>query len=223
MKKVENQYPKLVNDDTAGFNEAVKDFESKVFPYVRTVKGLYESLQLSTPFNDSIYVDLVTRQGNSINELVDAKIKDIPRVIGVDHIQSMLSARRACTAILNQIQNSTAILKDAYNKTSFTGRCFPLQSVINVNDNPEISPEARENAAETFRTYIQNEEEQETFDLLHNFGAMYNLFIRELQSKGYKNAGGIYESCLGDFYTETDDNKLLIRESAIGFIRGLSA
>jgi hypothetical protein len=221
MKQVKIQYPLLVSDDKDGFNDAVRDFESKVFPYIKTVKGFYDSLQLTTPFNDSIYVDLVTRQGNSITEMVDEKIKNLPHVIGMDHMQSMFAGRKASTGIINQIQIETQTLKEAYGRTHFKGRVFPLSAVINVDTTPEISPEARQNAAESFRTYIHNEEEQETFDMLHNFGAMYNLFIRELQSKGYKNAG-IGQTGLADFYTETHNNELLIREDAIGFIRGLS-
>lgn len=221
MKK--SQFPLLVNDNTAGFTDAVKDFENIVFPYVRTIKGLYDSLQLPTLFDDSVYFDIVMRQGKSLNDMVEVKIKNLPHVIGTDHKQSMFAARKACTLILNEIQNRTVILKEAYGRTYFKGRCFPLQSVINVDTNPEISPEAKEQAAESFRTYIQNEQEQKTFDLLSDFGATYNVFIQELKNRGYQNAGaGINESSLSDFFTETDNNTLNVREDAIEFLRGLS-
>lgn len=222
MKK--SQYPLLVNDNTDGYNEAVHDFEHKVFPCVNTVKGLYESLQLSVPFSDSIYVKIIATQGDSLKGMIEEKLKNMPHIIGMDHKQSVIDARKACAGILYQIHILILTLKEAYYRTHFQGRCFPLQSVINVDTNPEISPEAKEQAAESFRTYIQNEQEQESFDLLSSFGATYNKCIQELKNKGYKNAGaGIYESCLSDFFNETDNNELKVREDAIDFIRGLSA
>lgn len=222
MKK--SQFPLLVNENIAGYNEAVQDFERKVFPYIATIKDLYNGLQLSEPFNDSVYRDIIYHRAESLIKAIDDKIKGMAPTIGINHNQSVIEARKSVAVILSQIHIQTTLLQEGFGRTHFKGRCFDLKSVINIDTSPEISAEAREKALESFRTYIQNEAEQETYDLLHNFGITYDKFIQELKSKGYQNGGaGISESCLSDFFNELEDNTLQVREDAVQFIRGLSA
>lgn len=223
MKKTNDQYPLLVNEDAAGFNEAVQQLEGRVSPYIKTVKELYNSLQLPEPFNDSVYADIVSKQSAALKASAEAKIKSIPTIIGMNHSQSIIDGRKAVATILSQIEIQTGLLHEAYNRTGFKGRCFPLTSVINCDTTPEISPEVKAKALESFRTYIMDAEEQDTFNILNDFRAAYGMFIQKMKNKGYRNAGvGIYESCLSDFYNESADNTLQVREDAIEFIRGLS-
>ena len=78
------KFPILVNEDTKGFNQAVQNFEWKVFPFVTHIKALYESLQLPTPFNDAIYMGIVSNN-QDLTKAIKDKISNIAPVIGINH------------------------------------------------------------------------------------------------------------------------------------------
>lgn len=183
---------------------------------------LYADLQLSHPFDDSVYLDIITG-GKQLREMTDEKISELTPIIGLDQTKRIAAAKTAIASIMLKVQTQREILNNGYYKTSFKGRIFPLQSVINVGTVPEISPEGKQKALESFRYYILNEQEQETHQMLNDFAINHNKFIQDLKSKGYQNAGaGFNESCLSDFFEERDDSTLIVRQDAIGFLRGLS-
>lgn len=220
---MKQNYPILISEDLAGFNAAKADFERKVFPFVEDIKNLYNELQLSEPFDDAVYLDIVSGYSKGLKAKIEKNISELPQIMGVNQQERLLVIRKNISRVMHQIAFRLDNLSISTDRPFYKGRCFRIDSIVNANTTPEISQEALDSALESFRIYIMDQSEHSAFKILNTFALQYGEFIAALKKLGYQNIGeGLYESFLSDFYMFDQHDNLQLNDRAMSFLCSLN-
>jgi hypothetical protein len=208
-------YPILVHEDAAGLEDSVIKFINMVKPLINDVRAIYNSLKLDEPFNDHTWKSLCT-DPDFLNKQYQKKITAISDIIGITEgitIDSILNKTNPL------IRNISTIISELKYRLVFTESRLLLEDVVNVNSTLELSQQSHDRYLETFKYYVNNQNEAIIKSKLDRLAIEYKSFTDCLVKFGYgPHIGNIHSTYLANFFDLNRDGDLVTNPTAWSFL-----
>jgi hypothetical protein len=212
-------YPLLISIDKEGFETSVKNFLRVVCDTITGVKEAYNEMELDEPFDDATW-ELICQNSQIVAERYAKKVKVVADIIGVSSGLTKGVVLNNKHPNINKINLIVSNLTQSlyFTQANSNAQLRPNQ-VINVNTEPELTPDAYQSHLQAYRHYINNAYEANKKAMFDRFVNEYNTLIDGLINSGYEqHIGNINNTFLNEFFDSAEGHRLKTNLSAPAFL-----